>query len=116
MAVAERNPQAVQILIDAGADCGLATRIDEYETPLEMAQRAGLTAIATLLNPAEQPVRRRLRSGVTVLAEMPGTGDLIRRQQNYRIRLRLWTKNGDAVRWQEPWGYAGGRLEDDGRR
>jgi hypothetical protein len=114
MAVAERNPQAVQILIDAGADCGLATRIDDYETPLEMAQRAGLTAIATLLNPAEQPVRRRLRSGVTVLAEMPGTGDLIRRQQNYRIRLRLWTKNGDAVRWQEPWGYAGGRLEDDG--
>jgi ankyrin repeat protein len=49
MAVAERNALAVRILLDGGADPDLRTRIDECETPLEMAQKAGSTAIAALL-------------------------------------------------------------------
>ena len=49
MAVAERNAAAVQILLDGGADPELRTRIDDYETPLQMAEAAGLTDIASML-------------------------------------------------------------------
>jgi ankyrin repeat protein len=38
MAVAERNALAVQILLDGGGDPDLRTRIDDCETPLEMAR------------------------------------------------------------------------------
>ena len=39
----------------------------------------------------------------------------MRRQRNYRIRLRLWLNNGEAVRWPSKWGPVGvARLEDDG--
>jgi ankyrin repeat protein len=40
MAVSVRNLEAIEILLDAGADPACRTRIDEYETPLEMATRA----------------------------------------------------------------------------
>ena len=43
MAVAERNLLAIQLLLDGGADPELRTRIDDCETPLEMAKAAGLT-------------------------------------------------------------------------
>jgi ankyrin repeat protein len=46
MAVAERNPVAVQTLLDGGANPELRTRIDECETPLEMAEAAGHSIIA----------------------------------------------------------------------
>ncbi len=49
MAVSERNLSAVDLLLEAGADPHLRTRIDEYETPREMAARVGLTRIAELL-------------------------------------------------------------------
>jgi len=49
MAVAERNPLAVEILLEAGADPDLRTRIDDCDTPLEMARAAGLTNIAERL-------------------------------------------------------------------
>ena len=49
MAVAERNLRAVEVLLDAGADPALATRIDDCETPRQMAERAGLREIASLL-------------------------------------------------------------------
>jgi ankyrin repeat protein len=49
MAVAEGNASAIERLLDAGADPSLRTRIDECETPLEMATAAGLTAIASRL-------------------------------------------------------------------
>ena len=59
--------------------------------------------------------RKRLRSGLTLLADVPGSGDVIRRQQNYRIRLRLWLNKGDAIRWHQPWGVVGAsRLDDNG--
>jgi ankyrin repeat protein len=49
MAVSERNLPAVELLLQAGADPRLRTRIDDYETPREMAQSAGLHEIAGLL-------------------------------------------------------------------
>lgn len=49
MAVAERNPAAVRLLLDGGADPQLRTRIDSYETPSEMADSLGMTDIAAML-------------------------------------------------------------------
>jgi uncharacterized protein len=49
MAVSERNQPAVALLLQAGADPMLRTRIDDYETPREIAERTGLSEIAALL-------------------------------------------------------------------
>ena len=115
MAVAERNLPAIQILLEAGGDPTLRTRIDACETPGEMAAAAGLAHIAPVLERKGQPSRRRLRSGLTLLVDLPGTGEPVRRQHNYRIRLRVWLNNGDAVRWQTAWGPVGiAKLEDEG--
>jgi hypothetical protein len=112
MAVAERNGLAVLYLLDAGADPGLRTRIDDCETPIEMARAAGLTEIVTLL---ERSGRRRLRSGLTLIAEVTGDGEPVRRQHQYRIRLRMWLHHGEPVRWTLASGPIGStRLEDDG--
>jgi hypothetical protein len=52
---------------------------------------------------------------LTLLADMPGTGESVRRQHTYRIRLRLWLNKGEAVRWPTAWGPVGvARLDDDG--
>ena len=115
MAVAERHALAVQTLLDAGADPELRTRIDAYETPLEMAKTAGLGELAALLARKGRPLRRRLRSGLTLLADIAGEGEPVRRQHRYQIRLRLWLHQGDPVRWQIAWGPVGAaRLEDGG--
>jgi uncharacterized protein len=53
MAVSEQSLPAVRLLLEAGADPHLRTRVDEYETPREMAERAGLRDIAALLAAAE---------------------------------------------------------------
>jgi len=49
MAVCERNLAAVETLLGAGADPRLRTRIDDLETPREIAERAGLREIAERL-------------------------------------------------------------------
>ncbi len=49
MAVGEQNLAAVRLLLEAGADPELRTRIDDYETPREMAVSAGLGEIAEAL-------------------------------------------------------------------
>jgi ankyrin repeat protein len=49
MAVSERNLPAVKLLLETGADPRLRTRIDDCETPREMAEAAGLREIAELL-------------------------------------------------------------------
>lgn len=115
VAVGERNAAAVQILLDAGADPEIRTRIDDCDTPLELAESAGYAEIAAILERRGGPEGRRLRSGLKMLSDMPGSGEMIRRQQYYAIRLRLWLHNGDPVRWQTAWGVVGAaRLEDDG--
>ena len=115
MAVGEHDALAVQVLLDHGADPELATRIDDYETPLQVAEAAGLTLIAAMLARKGKPVRERLRSGLIMLVDIPGTGEVVRRQQNYRIRLRLSLNRGEPVRWQAAWGPVGAaRLDDNG--
>ena len=33
----------------------------------------------------------------------------------YRVRLKLWLNQGEAIRWEQPWGLIDrARLEDDG--
>ena len=53
VAVGERNLRAVEILLAARADPRFRTRIDDYETPREMAEKAGLPEITELLAAAE---------------------------------------------------------------
>jgi len=55
MAVSERHLPAIEALLQAGADPSLRTRIDDYETPLEMAQKARLPEIARRLAVTAQP-------------------------------------------------------------
>lgn len=115
MAVAERNAAAVRILLDARADPALRTRIDDHDTPLEMAEAAGLTDIAAVLARGGTPLTRRLRSGLTLLADVPGNGEPVRRQHTYLVRLRVWLDRGEPVRWTHAMGPVGvGRLEDNG--
>ena len=115
MAVAEGNGIAVQILLEGGADPDLRTRIDEYETPAELAKTCGHTVLADLLARKGTDLDERLRSGLTLLTDIPGTGDLVQRQQRYRIRLRMWLNKGELVRWQSASGPVGiARLEDEG--
>ncbi len=115
MAAAVNHPLAVQMLLDAGADPELRTRIDDCETPLELAAAAGRVEVAHILARRGQPLRQRLRSGLTLLSDMPGSGEPVRRQRNYQIRLRMWLNGGAAVRWRQAWGMTDvARLEDDG--
>jgi len=113
MAVAEGNALAVMRLLDAGADPGLRTRIDDCCTPREMVWGPAASDITTLFD--RHPRRERLRSGVDVLADISGTGEPVRRQHNYMVRLRMWLHRGEPIRHAVPSGPVGvGRLEDDG--
>lgn len=115
MAVAEGNLLAVHRLLDAGADPDLATRIDECETPEQMARAAGLTDIEAVLARRGRRLDQRLRSGLHLLADIPGTGEPVRRQHCYHLRLRMWLHRGESVRWREAAGPVGeARLEDNG--
>jgi ankyrin repeat protein len=58
MAVSEGNLAAIEVLLEAGADPRLRTRIDDYETPYEMAERAGLVEIAKLLGEYEMRLEK----------------------------------------------------------
>jgi ankyrin repeat protein len=54
MAVGERNRAAVELLLTAGADADARTRIDDCDTPREMAESAGLRDLAGLLSARER--------------------------------------------------------------
>jgi ankyrin repeat protein len=62
-AVAERNADAVRILLAAGADPGLRTRIDDCETPLEMARAVGLAEITAIFEAHDQARQTSPRIG-----------------------------------------------------
>ena len=115
LAVAARDMLAIHLLLESGADPELPTRIDDCESPLQIAQTAGLRDIEAMLAARGKPVRRRLRSGLNLLLDAPGKGELVRRQHGYRIRLRMWLNGGEAVRWSpgsEPGGS--GTIIDEG--
>jgi hypothetical protein len=57
-----------------------------------------------------------MRSGVKLLADVPGTGPVLKRKSFYRIRLRMRLNKGESVRWQTPWGsIKHATLEDEGQ-
>lgn len=115
MAVAERHLLAAYRLLEGGADPALRTRIDECDTPVEFARTLGLSEFADLLTTGGRTGQRRLRPGLTVLVDVPGSGEPVRRQQPYHVRLRTWLNAGDPIRWQLPWGPVGvASLDDDG--
>jgi ankyrin repeat protein len=58
MAVAEGHRAALELLLAAGADPRLRTRIDELETPRELAERTGLGELAALLEAHEERLGR----------------------------------------------------------
>ena len=58
MAVGEENLPVIELLIDAGADPRRRTRIDDYETPREMAEKMGRRDIAELLAAHETRVSK----------------------------------------------------------
>jgi ankyrin repeat protein len=58
MAVGLENLPALILLLDAGADPRLRTRIDECETPRVMAMRAGYSEIADVLAASEERLCR----------------------------------------------------------
>lgn len=53
MAVSESNLPAIALLLATGSDPHLRTRIDDYETPREMAEKAGFHEITALLSAYE---------------------------------------------------------------
>lgn len=103
IAVAARDQLSIQILLDAGADPNLPTRIDDFETPLDTARSAGLRDIEDMLVREGKSVRRRLRPGLTLLLDIPGDGEPVRRHHKYRIRFRMWLNGGEPVRWNTTW-------------
>ena len=113
LAVAARDQSAIQLLLDAGADPELPTRIDACETPLQMAQVAGLPESEEMLARKRRPSRRRLRPGLFLLLDVPGNGERLRRQHSYRIRLRMWLNRGEPVRWSIAWEPAGRLIVED---
>lgn len=58
MAVSERAVAAVEVLLGAGADPFLQTRIDDCETPRTMAERTGLSDISELFTAYEDAIRK----------------------------------------------------------
>jgi uncharacterized protein len=62
MAVAETNVDAVQLLLARGADRELRTRIDDCETPLELARSGGV----------RQPEQKAALAQIVALLELSG--------------------------------------------
>lgn len=55
------------------------------------------------------------RSGIKLITDTPGDGAPVLRQHVYRVKLKMWLHQGEAVRWEQPWGMIDRtRLEDDG--
>ena len=58
---------------------------------------------------------QRLRPGLELVEEAEGTGEPLECGRAYRIRLRLWLRRGDPVRWTTPSGaYEGADLSEHG--
>ena len=56
-----------------------------------------------------------MKRGVEIVSETHGEGELVERRATYLVRLQMWLRRGDAVRWSQPWGLIDrARLEEDG--
>jgi hypothetical protein len=55
------------------------------------------------------------RSGIEILADEPGSGTAIKRQQVYQLCLKLWLNQGETISWDQPWGLIDrAQLKDSG--
>jgi FKBP-type peptidyl-prolyl isomerase-like protein len=52
-----------------------------------------------------------IKPGVELLSETLGEGPPVQRHKHYQIKLRMWLRQGEPVRWLKSLGYS--RLEDD---
>jgi hypothetical protein len=64
-----------------------------------MAAAGGRADLAAILEHRGRPPKQRLRAGLQLVWEVPGDGPPVRRQRNYRTRLRLWTRDGTPIVW-----------------
>ena len=59
--------------------------------------------------------RRWVKPGVELLSETVGDGPPVERHKHYQIKLRMWLRQGEPVRWPRPWGLLDrARIEEDG--
>ena len=60
-------------------------------------------------------MRNELKPGVELTSEIPGDGPPVKKQAYYRVKLRMWLRQGEPVRWPEPWGLTDqAHVEEDG--
>jgi hypothetical protein len=58
---------------------------------------------------------RTLRSGLELIEDVVGTGAPVQRHASYVVRLRMWLRRGDPIRWDHPSSESHpSRIEDDG--
>jgi hypothetical protein len=63
------------------------------------------------MNPSPPPIK----PGVELLEDVPGEGALVRKRASYRVKLRMWLRRGEPVRWSAPWGpIDSARVEEGG--
>lgn len=56
-----------------------------------------------------------LKPGVELISETPGIGLPVKKRAYYRVKLRMWLRQGEPVRWPEPWGLTDqAHVEEDG--
>lgn len=61
------------------------------------------------------PLPTTIKPGVDLLRDEPGEGAAVRKQAWYQVKLRMWLRRGEPVRWSAPWVPIGGaRVEEDG--
>jgi len=107
MAVAEGNLRALQILLDAEADPGLRTRIDQCETPREMVERSRLRSVAELFAEHEARSNRRPERSRRWFAPPFGTS---------KRQAPRWLREASEAPESDHLGVGSDCLGGDGRR
>jgi FKBP-type peptidyl-prolyl isomerase-like protein len=54
-----------------------------------------------------------VKYGIDVIGDQPGTGPLVERGATYRVRLKMWLRRGDPVRWNRAPGDTSNELVED---
>jgi hypothetical protein len=56
-----------------------------------------------------------LKPGVELTSEITGDGPCVQKHAYYRVKLRMWLRQGEPVRWPEPWGLTDqAHVEEEG--
>ena len=56
-----------------------------------------------------------IKPGVELLSESPGDGRPVEKHNHYQVRLRMWLRRGEPVRWDKPWGLTKhASIDEDG--